>query len=166
MGTAATIISFKLMNDENAEIILDKIVDRIAMHITAEHDDSTKNTDECDFYNTYGDYRSLIVRRDPMFIQLCKNHAENSSPETKQMIIKHVYEQYLVPVFEVLLKPMMSMGDIVTYNGCKNHEWMLTQLSTINFKNLDTWNSCSIGNVTRIFYTFFSYLMKDKLEEV
>ncbi|AOP31751.1 soluble/myristyl eev [Volepox virus] len=150
MGTAATILSPKLMDKENAEIILEKLVDRVVMHITREQDDE--------------DYRSLIVKSDPLFIQLCKNHAENSSSETQQMIIKHIYKQYLIPVFEVLLKPMMSMGDMVTYNGCKNNEWMLAQLSMINFKNLDTWNSCSIGNVTRLFYTFFSYLMKYKLE--
>ncbi|AOP31540.1 soluble/myristyl eev [Skunkpox virus] len=156
MGTAATILSPKLMDRKNAEIILEQIVDRIViMNITSEQDDSDTE---------YGDYRSLIVKSDPVFIQLCKNHAENSSLETQQMIIKHVYKQYLDPVLEVLLKPIMSMGDMVTYNGCKNHEWMLSQLSTINFKNLDTWNSCSIGNITRLLYTFFSYLMKDKLE--
>ncbi|UUZ87394.1 Myristoylated protein E7, partial [Monkeypox virus] len=106
-----------------------------------------------DFRNRYGDYRSLIIKSDHEFVKLCKDHAEKSSPETQQMIIKHIYEQYLIPVSEVLLKPIMSMGDIFTYNGCKDNEWMLEQLSTLNFNNLYTWNSCSIGNVTRLFYT-------------
>ncbi|AUL80470.1 soluble myristylprotein [Vaccinia virus] len=79
------------------------------------------------------------------------------------MIIKHIYEQYPIPVSEVLLKPIMSLRDIIPYNGCKDNEWLQEQLSTLNFNNLRTWNSCSTGNVTRLFYTFFSYLMKDKL---
>ncbi|SNB49226.1 CPXV073 protein [Cowpox virus] len=164
MGTAATIQTpTKLMNKENAEMILEKIVDHIVMYISDESSDSENNPEYIDFRNRYGDYRSLIIKSDHKFVKLCKDHAEKSSPETQQMIIKHIYEQYLIPVSEVLLKPMMSMGDIITYNGCKDNEWMLSQLSTINFNNLHTWNSCSIGNVTRLFYTFFSYLMKDKL---
>ncbi|AGY97165.1 CPXV073 protein [Cowpox virus] len=164
MGTAATIQTpTKLMNKENAEMILEKIVDHIVMYISDESRDEN-NPEYIDFRNRYGDYRSLIIKSDHDFVKLCKNHAEKSSPETQQMIIKHIYEQYLIPVSEVLLKPMMSMGDIITYNGCKDNEWMLFQLSTINFNNLHMWNSCSIGNVTRLFYTFFSYLMKDKLD--
>ncbi|ABD97415.1 soluble myristylprotein [Cowpox virus] len=163
MGTAATIQTPKLMNKENAEMILEKIVDHIVMYISNESRDEN-NPEYIDFRNRYGDYRYLIIKSDHDFVKLCKNHAEKSSPETQQMIIKHIYEQYLIPVSEVLLKPMMSMGDIITYNGCKDNEWMLEQLSTLNFNNLHVWNSCSIGNVTRIFYTFFSYLMKDKLD--
>ncbi|ADZ30467.1 V073; CPXV-BR_074 V073 [Cowpox virus] len=164
MGTAATIQTpTKLMNKENAEMILEKIVDHIVMYISDESRDEN-NPEYIDFRNRYGDYRYLIIKSDHDFVKLCKNHAEKSSPETQQMIIKHIYEQYLIPVSEVLLKPMMSMGDIITYNGCKDNEWMLEQLSTLNFNNLHVWNSCSIGNVTRIFYTFFSYLMKDKLD--
>ncbi|SPN67867.1 CPXV073 protein [Cowpox virus] len=163
MGTAATIQTPKLMNKENAEMILEKIVDHIVMYISDESRDEN-NPEYIDFRNRYGDYRYLIIKSDHDFVKLCKNHAEKSSPETQQMIIKHIYEQYLIPVSEVLLKPMMSMGDIITYNGCKDNEWMLEQLSTLNFNNLHVWNSCSIGNVTRIFYTFFSYLMKDKLD--
>ncbi|AYN64630.1 putative E7R protein [Orthopoxvirus Abatino] len=164
MGTAATIQTpTKLMNKENAEMILEKIVDRIVMYISNESRDEN-NPEYIDFRNRYGDYRSLIIKSDHEFVKLCKDHAGKSSPETQQMIIKHIYEQYLIPVSEVLLKPMMSMGDIITYNGCKDNEWMLQQLSTLNFNNLHTWNSCSIGNVTRLVYTFFSYLMKDKLD--
>ncbi|QED21235.1 putative myristoylated protein [Borealpox virus] len=163
MGSVATIQPTKLMNKENAENILENIVDRIVMYID-ESRDSDNNPEYIDFRNRYGDYRSLIIKSDPEFVKLCKNHAEKSSPETQQLIIKHIYEQYLIPLSEVLLKPMMSMGDIITYNGCKNHEWMLSQLSTINFNHLSTWNSCSIGNITRLLYTFFSYLMKDKLD--
>ncbi|UZC80875.1 V073; CPXV-BR_074 V073 [Cowpox virus] len=164
MGTAATIQTpTKLMNKENAEMILEKIVDHIVMYISDESRDEN-NPEYIDFRNRYGDYRYLIIKSDHDFVKLCKNHAEKSSPETQQMIIKHIYEQYLIPVSEVLLKPMMSMGDIITYNGCKDNEWMLEQLSTLNFNNLHVWNSCSIGNVMRIFYTFFSYLMKDKLD--
>ncbi|AXN74854.1 hypothetical protein AKMV069 [Akhmeta virus] len=167
MGTAAAIQApTKLMNKENAEIILEKIVDHIVMYISDESRVSDNNPEYIEFRNRYGDYRSLIIKSDPVFVKLCKNHAEKSSPETQQLIIKHIYEQYLIPVSEVLLKPMMSMCDIITYNGCKNHEWMLSQLSTINFNNLRTWNSCSIGNVTRLLYTFFSYLMKDKLDDI
>ncbi|AAM92351.1 hypothetical protein [Ectromelia virus] len=164
MGTAATIQTpTKLMNKENAEMILEKIVDHIVMYISNESRD-VNNPEYIDFRNRYGDYRSLIIKSDHEFVKLCKNHAKKSSPETQQMIIKHIYAQYLIPVSEVLLKPMMTMGDIITYNGCKDNEWMLQQLSTLNFNNLHTWNSCSIGNVTRLFYTFFSYLMKDKLD--
>ncbi|ABD97630.1 myristylprotein [Taterapox virus] len=164
MGTAATIQTpTKLMNKENAEMILEKIVDHIVMYISDESRDEN-NPEYIDFHNRYGDYRSLIIKSDHEFVKLCKDHAEKSSPETQQMIIKHIYEQYLIPVSEVLLKPMMSMGDIITHIGCKDNEWMLEQLSTLNFNNLHVWNSCSIGNVTRIFYTFFSYLMKDKLD--
>ncbi|WIG62265.1 protein E7 [Camelpox virus] len=164
MGTVATIPTpTKLMNKENVEMILEKIVDHIVMYISDESRDEN-NPEYIDFRNKYGDYRSLIIKSDHEFIKLCKYHAEKSSPETQQMIIKHIYEQYLIPVSEVLLKPMMSMGDIITYNGCKDNEWMLEHLSTLNFNNLHVWNSCSIGNVMRIFYTFFSYLMKDKLD--
>nr|AAB29615.1 E7R product [variola virus VAR, India-1967, Peptide, 160 aa] [Variola virus] len=159
MGTAATIQTpTKLMNKENAEMILEKIVDHIVMYISDESSDSENNPEYIDFRNRYEDYRSLIIKSDHEFVKLCKNHAEKSSPETQQMIIKHIYEQYLIPV------SMISMGDIITYNGCKDNKWMLEQLSTLNFNNLHVWNSCSIGNVTRIFYYFFSYLMKDKLD--
>ncbi|AVO21081.1 protein E7 [Buffalopox virus] len=125
MGTAATIQTpTKLMNKENAEMILEKIVDHIVMYISDESSDSENNPEYIDFRNRYGDYRSLIIKSDHEFVKLCKNHAEKSSPETQQMIIKHIYEQYLIPVSEVLLKPIMSMGDIITYNGCKDNEWI------------------------------------------
>ncbi|AUL80173.1 soluble myristylprotein [Vaccinia virus] len=164
MGTAATIQTpTKLMNKENAEIILEKIVDHIVTYISDESSDSENNPEFIDFRNRFVDYSSLIIKSDHKFVKLCKNHAEKSSPKTQQMIIKHIYEQYLIPVYEVLLKPIMSMCDIITYNGCKDNEWMLEQLSTLNFNNLRAWNSCSMGNVTRLFYTFFSYLMKDQL---
>ncbi|AUL80469.1 soluble/myristyl EEV [Vaccinia virus] len=76
MGTAATIQPpNKLMSKENAEMILEKIVDHIIMYISDESSDSENNPEYIDFRNRYEDYRSLIIKSDHEFVKLCKNHA-------------------------------------------------------------------------------------------
>ncbi|UZN93707.1 Myristoylated protein E7, partial [Monkeypox virus] len=62
METVATIQTpTKLMNKENAEMILEKIVNHIAMYISDESIYSENNPEYIDFRNRYGDYRSLII---------------------------------------------------------------------------------------------------------
>lgn len=71
METVATIQTpTKLMNKENAEMILEKIVNHIAMYISDESIYSENNPEYIDFRNRYGDYRSLIIKSDHEFVKV------------------------------------------------------------------------------------------------
>ncbi len=70
------------------------------MYISDESRDEN-NPEYIDFRNRYGDYRSLIIKSDHGFVKIMQRKVLQ---KTQQMIIKHIYEQYLISVSEVLIK--------------------------------------------------------------